>query len=85
MSSKYLTIKAVARPSPVLEEVSPELSRIYEIEDTRIVVERHGSHRHHLLSLRIPDRAVIEHIKKTRDILARESQQSIIQIPGDIM
>merc|ERR1719445_1599193 len=81
VSSKYFTIKKIARFSPVVAEETSALmalNKIYKIDDNRIVMEsRHQGHE--LMSLNIPDRTLIEQIKKHRDSL--ENNQNYIKIP----
>ena len=79
VSSKYFTIKKIAQFSPV-EEASLALNKIYKIEETGIVMKTSGGHHQHLMTLKIPDRALIQQIKKHRDNL--ENKLNTIKISG---
>ena len=56
------------------------LNKIYKIEEAGIVMESSGGQHHHLMTLQIPDRALIKQIKKHRDNLERKL--NTIRIPG---
>ena len=79
MSSRYFTIKKIAQFSPVVE-ARLALNKIYKIEEAGIVMESSGGQHHHLMTLQIPDRALIKQIKKHRDNLERKL--NTIRIPG---
>ena len=80
MSSRYFTIKKIAQFSPV-EEASLALNKIYKIEEAGIVLQSSGAAGHHqLMTLKIPDRALIQQIKRHRDNL--ENKLNTIKIPG---
>jgi len=80
VTSKYFTIKKIARFSPVAEQSSHllALNKIYKIDDNRIVLES-GAQHHELKSLSVPDRALIEQIKKHRESF--QNKQDIMKIP----
>ena len=81
VSSKYFIIKRVAQFSPIESQSGPAVNKIYKIEDNRLVMESH-SHHHQLMTITVPDRALIEQIKKHSENL--EKMQNTIKIPGAV-
>ena len=80
VTSSYFTIKKIAQFSPVVEASSLALNKIYKIEETGIVMQSSASQHHQLMTLKIPDRALIQQIKKHRDTL--ENKLNTIKISG---
>ena len=82
VSSRYFTIKKIAQFSPVVE-ASLALNKIYKIEEAGIVLQSSGAAGHHqqLMTLKIPDRALIQQIKRHRDNL--ENKLNTIKIQGN--
>ena len=80
VSSRYFTIKKIAQ-FPVVE-ASLALNKIYKIEEAGIVLQSSGAAGHHqqLMTLKIPDRALIQQIKRHRDNL--ENKLNTIKIQG---
>ena len=81
VTSNYFTIKKIAQFSPVVEASSLALNKIYKIEETGIVMQSSAGQHHQLMTLKIPDRALIQQIKKHRDNL--ENKLNTIKISGD--
>ena len=81
VNSRYFTIKKIAQFSPV-EEASLALNKIYKIEEAGVVLQSSGATGHHeqLMTLKIPDRALIQQIKRNRDNL--KAKLNTIKIPG---
>ena len=80
VNSRYFTIKKIAQFRPAAE-AALALNKIYKIEETGIVMQSSGGQQHHqLMTLKIPDRALIEQIKRHRDNL--ENKLNTIKIPG---
>ena len=81
VSSRYFTIKKIAQ-FPVVE-ASLALNKIYKIEEAGIVLQSSGAagHPQQLMTLKIPDRALIQQIKRHRDNL--ENKLNTIKIQGN--
>ena len=64
----------------ILLRIIQHLNKIYKIEETGIVMQNSGGHHPHLMTLKIPDRALIQQIKRHRDNL--ENKLNTIKIQG---